>query len=154
MSFIQQKTAVFIGHSDCFGLSYEAVKKAVLSLIQAGVTDFLSGGQGGFDRLSARCVYELKKQFPRLRNYLVIPYLSFSIFDKDVFDEIVFPKECEKKPYRAAIPARNRYMVDNAAHAVCFVQYPWGGAATTFEYAVKKGLNIRNLANQSPEKTG
>lgn len=46
-----ETTATFIGHNECFGLSAEKLKNTIRELIKKGVTDFLSGGQGGFDRL-------------------------------------------------------------------------------------------------------
>ena len=70
----KENTAVFIGHNECYGVTSEQIKEAIVSLIDKGVTDFLSGGQGGFDRLCGRCVYEVKKQYPNINNYLVIPY--------------------------------------------------------------------------------
>ena len=59
----KENTAVFIGHNECYGVTSEQIKGAIVSLIDKGVTDFLSGGQGGFDRLCGRCVYEVKKQY-------------------------------------------------------------------------------------------
>ena len=130
-----ETTATFIGHNECFGLSAEKLKNAIRELIEKGVTDFLSGGQGGFDRLCGRCVYELKKEYPHINNYLVIPYLSFNVYDKELFDSIIYPDGFEKYNFKSAIPARNRYMVDNS----------WGGAAKTYERAKKKKLQIINL---------
>ena len=51
----------------------------------------------------------------------------------------------EKYHFKAAIPARNRYLVDNAAYALCYVTHGWGGAAQTLERAQKNGLTIINL---------
>ena len=112
-----ETTATFIGHNECFGLSAEKLKNTIRELIKKGVTDFLSGGQGGFDRLCGRCVYELKKEFPHINNYLVIPYLSFNVYDKELFDSIIYPDGFEKYNFKSAIPARNRYMVDNSGYA-------------------------------------
>ena len=67
---------------------------------QKGVTDFLSGGQGGFDRLCSRCVYELKKEYPHINNYIVIPYLSFNVYDKELFDSIIYPDGFEKYNFK------------------------------------------------------
>lgn len=145
----KQETAVFIGHSECYGVSRSDVEKAIISLIEKGVTDFLSGGQGGFDRMCAGCVKKLKQDYPQIRNILVIPYLTFSIFDKDYFDEIVYPDDFEKYHFKAAIPARNKYMVDNATYAICYVTHGWGGAAQTYQRAIKKNLTIINLANKA-----
>ena len=64
----KENTAVFIGHNECYGVTNEQIKEAIVSLIDKGVTEFLSGGQGGFDRLCGRCVYELKKEYPHIMN--------------------------------------------------------------------------------------
>ena len=77
-------TAVFIGHNECYGVSAQQVEQAIIALINKGVTVFMSGGQGGFDRLCAGCVHRLKKQYPHIVNCLVIPYLTFTVFDKDI----------------------------------------------------------------------
>ena len=53
-----ETTATFIGHNECYGLSEDKLKEAIRELIENGVTDFLSGGQGGFDRMCGHCVYE------------------------------------------------------------------------------------------------
>ena len=84
-----ETTATFIGHNECFGLSAEKLKNTIRELIKKGVTDFLSGGQGGFDRLCGRCVYELKKEFPHINNYLVIPYLSFNVYTANGASEMI-----------------------------------------------------------------
>ena len=86
-----ENAAVFIGHSECYGITSEMVTAEIIKLIDKGVIYFLSGGQGGFDRLCAGCVHRLKKQYPQIQNILVIPYLTFNVFDKDIFDEIVYP---------------------------------------------------------------
>jgi len=145
----RQETAVFIGHNECYGVSRSDVEKAIVSLIGKGVTDFLSGGQGGFDRMCAGCVKKLKQEYPQIRNILVIPYLTFSIFDKEYFDEIVYPDGFEKYHFKAAIPARNKYMVNNAAYAVCYVTHGWGGAAKTYEYAKRRQLEIIDISQNN-----
>lgn len=146
-SMSKENTAVFIGHNECYGVTSEQIKEAIVSLIDKGVTEFLSGGQGGFDRLCGRCVYELKKEYPHISNYLVIPYLSFNVYNNELFDSIIYPDDFEKYHFKAAIPARNKFMVDNASYAICYVNHGWGGAAKTYERAKKKGLNIINFGN-------
>ena len=95
--------------------------------------------------MSARCVHTLQKQYPHIKNYLVIPYLSFNIFNEALFDEIIYPDILRKYHFKAAIPARNKYMVEHSSYAICYVNYSWGGAAKTYETAVKRKLNIVNL---------
>lgn len=140
------KTAVFIGHSECYGLSKEELRKTIIRCIDKGVTYFLSGGQGGFDRLCANTVYGLKKDYPHIKNILVIPYLSFNVFDKELFDEIIFPDNFEKYSFKAAIPQRNKYMVKKSSVAICYVNHGWGNAVNTYNYAKNKKLKIINLS--------
>ena len=144
-----ENAAVFIGHSECYGITSEMVTAEIIKLIDKGVIYFLSGGQGGFDRLCAGCVHRLKKQYPQIQNILVIPYLTFNVFDKDIFDEIVYPEGFEKYHFKSAIPARNKYMVNNSDYAICYVSHGWGGAARTYEYAKRKQLQIINISQNN-----
>ena len=139
------KSAVFIGHDDIFGLDHEKLEEAIEECIQKGVTQFYSGGQGGFDRAAARAVFQRKRENEKIKNVLVIPYLHFKVFDASLFDEILFPEELETCHYKAAILKRNRYMVDQSDVAVCFVRYSWGKSAKTHAYALKKRMHIISL---------
>lgn len=143
----KNKTATFIGHSDCYGVDEKALRAEIEKLIEAGVSEFLSGGMGRFDWMCARIVHDLKKQYPNIKNHLVIPYLTFQVFERSYFDEIVYPEGFEKYHFKAAIPARNNYLVDNSSYAICYVSHGWGGAAQTLRRAKKKGLRIINLGN-------
>lgn len=75
--------------------------------------------------------------------------LTFNIAEPKYFDDIIYPEGFEKYHFKAAIPARNRYLVDNAAYAVCYVTHGWGGAAQTLERAQKNGLTIINLGERN-----
>lgn len=139
---MREKTATFIGHSECYDVDNSAVRSAIVTLIEKGVSEFISGGMGGFDWICARTVYELKKEYPHIRNSLVIPYLTFTIRNKDLFDDVIYPDGFEKYHFKAAIPKRNRYLLDNSAYAICYVKHGWGGAAKTYEMAKKQKLEI------------
>ncbi len=139
-------TAVFIGHNECYDISVEQLERTIIEYIEKGVTVFLNGGQGGFDRMSAGVVHNLKKKYPNIKNVLVIPYLSFKIFDKTLFDEIIYPQGFEKYYFKAAIIEKNKYMVDKSQFAICYINHSWGGAYKTYEYALKKQLTICNLS--------
>lgn len=144
----KDRTATFIGHSECYGIDEGQVRREISKLIENGVTDFISGGMGNFDWMCARIVFDLKKKYPQIRNYLVIPYLSFNIREPKYFDSVVYPEGFEKYHFKAAILARNRYLIDNSSYAICYVTYGWGGAAQTLERAKKKGLAIINLGER------
>ena len=140
-----EQTVLFIGHRECYGLSRQYVRNTIEQAILSGYTNFLNGGQGAFDRMCAGCVHELRSQYPYIKNYLVLPYFSFHVFDSSFFDELILPESIEKYSYKAAIPARNRYLVAHASCAICYINHNWGNAAKTFSKAIKSGLMIYNL---------
>ena len=145
-------TATFIGHRECYGVNPQEVRGEIIKLIEIGVTDFLCGGMGQFDGMCARIVAELKKMNQDIHSYLVIPYLTFKVQDEKLYDSIIYPEGFEKYHFKAAILARNKYLVDNSAYAICYVTHGWGGAAQTFERAVKKGLTVINLGERKDGK--
>ncbi len=151
MQMSKENTATFIGHSECYGVDKEQVRAEIIKLIEKGVTDFISGGMGSFDWMCAHVVYDLKKIYPHISNYLVIPYLTFNIREKEYFDSIVYPEGFEKYHFKAAIPARNKYLIDNSAYALCYITHDWGGAAKTYERAKKKGLTVINIGDKNNE---
>lgn len=142
---MKEHTALFIGHGECFGVDPSEVTAAIRDLIENGITDFLCGGMGDFDWICARATYGLKREYPEIRLSLVIPYLTFNIRNKDLFDEILYPEGFEKYHFKAAIIQRNRYMVRNSAYALCYITHDWGGAVKTYEYAQKQGLQLINI---------
>ena len=139
------KKVVFIGHNECFGLKESDLVNIIKKCIEDGFTHFISGGQGGFDRKCAYTVFHIKQQYPNIKNVLVIPYLDFKVFNKEIFDEIIYPEGFEKYHYKAAILQKNRYMVRESQFAICYVGHKWGGAYATYRFASKCGLKIFNL---------
>ena len=146
-------TATFIGHRECYDVSEDEVRSYIIELIHSGVTNYLCGGMGGFDWMCARIAYNLKKEYPQIRCFLVIPYLSFNILNEEYFDEIIYPEGFEKYHFKAAIPMRNKYMLDNSSYAICYITHDWGGAAQTYKKAVKQGLIIKNFGDRSYQTT-
>lgn len=146
----KNKTAVFIGHGDC-PLSVEDIKPFIEQEIRNGVEVFHSGGQGRFDINAAYAVYKLKPKYPHIRNILCVPYHNFRIFDKEIFDEIINPVFSNSESYtgyKTAIPKRNRYMVENASTAICYVNHISGGAYNTYQLAQKKKLRVINISDE------
>lgn len=143
----RKQTCCFIGHSECHGLSPERVRTAIEALICRCVTDFLCGGMGNFDWMCARLTYELKRNYPYIRCDLIIPYLTFRVLEPKYFDSIVYPEGFEKYYFKATIVARNRYLVDQSAYALCYVTHNWGGAAQTYARANQQKLHLVNLGD-------
>ena len=142
---MKERTVTFIGHSKCYGLDKDELKKQIVALVSEGKTDFICGGMGEYDHLCARIVYNLKKKHSDIKLFLVIPYLTFQAFDSDIYDEIIYPDGFEHYFFKKAIIKRNRYLVDNSSVAICFVEHAWGGAVKTYRYAKKKGIRIINF---------
>ncbi len=146
----KERTAVFIGHSDC-PLSVGDIIPFIEQEIMNGVDTFLNGGQGAFDRTCAQAVHSLQKDYPKLKSILVIPYHNFRIFDETLFDEIITPDTSNSVSYtgyKTAIPKRNRYLINNASTAICYVFHISGGAYSTYQFAQKKKLRIINISDE------
>lgn len=147
----KETTAVLIGNRDCYGVNSYNIREAIIYAINSGITTFLSGGQGYFDELSATIVHQLKQEYPNIKNILVIPYRNFKIFNKDIFDEIIYPFDKLEESYlsyRDAIPERNRIIVSWSSMAISYV-YRNGGASKTLEIAKKTNLEIIDLLSLS-----
>ena len=138
--FYKETTAMFIGHRDCQGIDREQVTREIERLVQKGVTTFLSGGMGTFDRLCEYTVEQLKLKYPHIRLFVIMPYPTFHPAHVEDTSCLVLPEGFEQYHPKAAIGKRNRYMVDHASYAICFVRYSWGGAAKTLQYAKRKNL--------------
>lgn len=140
-------TAVFIGTHDCYFIREELIEQAIACAVNMGIKVFLNGGQGHFDITCASVLHRMKNRYPSLRSYLVIPYHNFNSFDKDLFDEIIYPFEEQQDTYffyKRAIPERNKYMVEKSSVAISYVHRS-GGASRTLDYAKKRNLIIIDL---------
>ena len=138
----------FCGHSN---ISYSDDMKNLLRsqielLIKSGAKQFYLGGYGAFDGLPAHTVNDLKKKHPQIKSTLVIPYLNRKYDIVDYYDDTVYPP-IEHIPYRLAIIKRNEWMIDNSDILIAYVDHTWGGAARTYAYAQRKGMEIINLYN-------
>lgn len=142
---VKEKTATFVGHRDCYGLDEVRLRQEIRRLIELGVDTFLSGSMGRFDAICERTVHELKGEYPHIRLFLVIPYLSFHPKHNTPYDELIFPAELENVHYKGAIGKRNRYMIQRSGYAVCYIRYTWGGAEQTYRYAKKQSISIIDL---------
>ena len=136
---------MFIGHRDYDFGSDAAIENAVIRLIRRGYSRFLCGGMGNFDLACAKTVRGLKEKYPHISLCLVLPwYEDFAEIDLPCDEMIRFIPEEELRP-GVAILARNRFMIDNAAAAICFVCKDRGGAYASWWYALVNALEIYNI---------
>ena len=111
---------------------------------------FYLGDYGKFDGLCNYTLRQLQKEYPLLRRVFVTPYLDpeyahFQYVD-DYYDEVLYPFT-DKVVKRFAISKRNQWMVNQADLVIAYVDHGWGGAAKTFEYAVRKHKRYVNLGD-------
>lgn len=114
------------------------------------VDTFYSGGMGVFDRMCERIVRSLKKKYPYIKLYLVVPYLSSFLNTQKMYldqgyDEIIYP-DLNGVFYKAAIQKRNRWMIQNSDYLVAYVCNSTGGARQSYCYAKTQNIIIKNFA--------
>ena len=138
---MRMKSCFFIGHREANGEIYADLRHAVeRNIVEFGVTEFIVGHYGSFDRLAARAVIEAKKTHPEVTLILLLPYhpAERTVAVPEGFDGTYYPPEMEWVPHRAAIVRANRYMVD---HVDCLIAYAW-----------HPGSNARNLVDYARTK--
>lgn len=64
----------------------------------------------------------------------------------DKYDGIIYPG-LEKIPYKFAISARNKWMVEQADVVIFYIDHTWGGAYSAYIHAKRKGKQIINFGN-------
>lgn len=136
----------FCGHGD--EIYPDEIRKklndTIEELILQGADEFLLGGYGKFDQMAATAVEAQKKKYPHIKSVLVVPYINRS-FDKELYDYSEYPP-LENTPKRFAILKRNEYMVNRSDIIIAYISHNWGGAAKTFDYALRKKKKMINLA--------
>lgn len=163
-SFFENKHACcFTGHRP-FGLPDERSSAMValrLSLIhavqdaaRAGVTRFLCGGAEGFDTLAAEAVIAVRRDCPAISLTLALPSRRFlmgrSKYETmrgeailDAANEVFYAGNTNATPF---LLARNRYLVDHADCCVAYLKKAAGGTLYTVNYALERGVPVKNLA--------
>lgn len=129
-------SCAFFGHKNYDYTPYEdKIRERIVYLINRGVTEFYNGYRGRFDSMCARIVHDLKKQYPQIKNIMVLSYMPDNDFEKpDVFDETVYLLE-QRVPLKYAISHTNRMLVQTVNYIVSGVVWKWGGARTACNYA-------------------
>lgn len=135
------KSCFFIGHREASSEILPALCAAIEQHIVAyGVTEFIVGRYGGFDRIAAKAVIDAKKQHPEIALSMLIPYHPSErpIELPPGFDNTFYPPGMEKVPRRLAIVQANRYMVDHVDYLITYAWHPGSNARDLLEYARKR----------------
>ena len=135
------KSCFFIGHREASSEVLPALREAVeYHIVEYGVTEFIVGNYGGFDRMAAKAVIEAKTRHPQITLTMLLPYhpAERPIDLPPGFDNSFYPPGMEKVPRRFAIPRANQYMVDHVDYLIAYAWHPASNARNLVEYAQKK----------------
>ena len=155
---MKERTCCFTGHREIAPEEEDEVwrrtQEAVEKLIAAGVDTFIAGGAFGYDMLAERVVLEMRKERPHIRLLLLLPCRGQERFWPEklrreyqailaVADGVEYVSDTY---FKGCMQVRNRRMVEESAHCVCYLHEEAGGTAFTVRLAKKAGLSIENVA--------
>lgn len=126
---MEKRCCFLIGHRETTDALYPALYDAVVRhMVVYDVGEFVVGQYGGFDRLAARALHDVKGRFPGIRLTLLLAYhpAERGAALPDGFDGTFYPPGLETAPRRVAIVRANAYM---AAHADCVIAGVWHPAS-------------------------
>lgn len=133
----------FFGHRDAPSSMEDTLKEAIVHLIQQEKVDmFYVGNQGKFDAMVRRVLKTLQGEYPHIGYAVVLAYMPTEKDKEQDFSDTLFPNGLETVPRRAAIVARNRWMIEKAQYVIAYVNVSYGGAADAVALAEKKGKKV------------
>lgn len=120
---------------------------AVEEAITQGCELFYTGAMGEFDSLFSSAVRKVKKVYPHIKLICVKPYFTNDIntngeYYAALYDDIIIPDEIADVHPKAAIKARNRWIIDNSDIVLIYTVRNYGGAYDALRYAERKSKYI------------
>ncbi len=155
---MKETTCCFTGHRKLpvnqIGRVVARLNSEIESLIQAGVTTFISGGALGFDQTAAALIASKKKQGCTIRLELALPYREQDRLwphnAQHQYRQLLESADsvhCMSELYAYdCIRKRNRYLVEHSAYCICALLRSPSGTAQTVHYAEQLGLSVINVA--------
>ncbi len=154
------KTCFFSGHRY---IAYdEAVKvksrlnEELLNAVNAGFTQFISGGAIGFDTLAAELVIRLREDYGDIRLILYLPCTNhtknWNEIERARFERIFSLSDevyyVTREDYRdGCMKKRNKAMTEASDMCIAYLKNPVSGTAQAVKLAEKRGIKIVNIAN-------
>lgn len=116
------------------------IEKAVLESIKDGCVVFYTGAMGEFDSIFSAAVRRAKKVYPNIKLICVKPYMTRDInrdkgYYTAMYDDIIVPDELAGIHFKAAIKARNRWVIDHSDMLIVYLIRDHGGAFEAKRYA-------------------
>ena len=141
------------GNNQGCRMKNDVKKRTVFTEVEFGVTEFIVGQYGGFDKLAARAVIDAKKTHPEVILTLLLPYhpAERPIEVPQGFDGTYYPPDMERVPRRLAIVRANRYMVDHVDYLIAYAWHPASNARELVEYA-KANVKILRVTEISRKR--
>lgn len=142
-----KKACCGFGHRNVFENIEEKVYTAVMDAAEQGCKIFYTGAMGEFDSLFSSAVRKTKKSYPNIKLICVKPYFTNDInTDRDyyaaLYDDIIIPDELADIHPKAAIKARNRWIINNSNIVLIYTIRNYGGAYEAKRYAQHKNKAI------------
>jgi uncharacterized phage-like protein YoqJ len=134
------KACCGFGHRNVFENISSKLDNAVEEAIAQGCEIFYTGAMGEFDSLFSFAVRSAKKTYQHIKLICVKPYFTNDIntnreYYASLYDDIIIPDELVDIHYKAAIKARNRWMIDNSDIVLIYTVRNYGGAYEAKQYA-------------------
>ena len=134
-------TCFFIGHRETSERVLPAlIQEVERHITEYGVTEFVVGHYGGFDRLAAHAVKKAKQRHPEVTLTLLLPYhpAERPIPTPEGFDRTLYPEGMETVPKRLAIVRANHWMLCNSDYLIAYVRHPSNGSREVLEEARRR----------------
>ena len=141
------KACCGFGHRNVFENIEDKLYTAVMNAVGQGCEIFYTGAMGEFDSLFSSAVRKAKKAYPNIKLICVKPYFTNDInTDKDyyvaLYDDIIIPDELAGIHPKAAIKARNQWMIENSDIVLIYTVRNYGGAYEAKRYAERNGKRL------------
>ena len=145
-----KKACCGFGHRNVFENLSEKLDDAIESAVQQGCEIFYTGAICDFDSLFSSAVRRAKKTYPHIKLICVKPYFTNDIntnrdYYAALYDDIIIPDELAGIHYKAAIKARNRWMIDNSDIVIVYTIRNYGGAYEARRHTERQGKYLIGL---------
>lgn len=152
---MSRQSCFLMGHRDAPGTILPELLAALERHIAAyGVTEFLVGQRGVFDRLATKAVMQLKEKHPCIRLVLLLPYHpgERKTVLPDGFDASLYPEGQETVPRRLAILRANQYAVRHCGYMIAYAWQPGSNTRKLTEWAQKRrGMQVTVIGRGEAE---
>ncbi len=159
MKYSPNTCACFTGHramtEDEIKKASSLVSKQITELYGKGIKNYFAGGALGFDLAAAVTVLNMKRVYPDITLFLALPcpeYMSkWRRSEIELFERVRARADGEAyvsdSYHMGCMQKRNRYMVDRSTVCIAYMREKRGGTYNTVAYALKRGLEVINLAD-------